>query len=322
MPYVYDNVARGITRRRLIMSGPTGSTIDEKKINWESFRVFYFVAKNESITGAAKELFISQPAVSRTISLLESELGCRLFFRKPRGVELTPEGSVLFTHIEKAHNEIQEGRRSLRSLLDLDRGELRLAASDTALRYYILGHIAKFRALYPAVSVGVLTYPTSGALAALASGKVDIAIVASPLLESDKLDCRIIKNIQYIFAASSSYELPPHEKTMSVRELTNEDFICMSEGTSTRQHLADFFESNGMRLDAKYSLPENDLILDFIKEGLGIGIITANAAEKSLRDGSIVQIPVREKIPPVSIIIATKKNGMTRIAERFIDAIL
>ncbi|MCI2062045.1 MAG: LysR family transcriptional regulator [Eubacteriaceae bacterium] len=297
-------------------------TTSDKSINWESYRVFYYTAKNLNITGAARELYISQPAVSKTISVLESELGCRLFFRKSKGVLLTPEGAELYDHVKRAFEEIAEGEQTLRSRIFMEHGEITIAASDTALRYFLLDAISDFRILYQDIAITVHTYPSDNAIESLRSGESDMAVIVTPLISIGDLDMRAIKDIEYIFIAGKDYPVPGGGRPVHLKQIANEDIICMGKGMATRRNLDSFFENCGLMLNPKYALPENELILDFTKRNLGIGIMTAVAAENAIREGSIVQVPVIEKIPTIAITIVTLKKNLSMQAERFIESVL
>ena len=106
--------------------------------NLEYYKVFYHVGKLSSITLAAKELSISQPAVSQSIHQLEKTLGCSLFQRTSRGMKFTTEGELLYRHVERGYEQIELGQKRLRQLQHLDAGEVRIGASDMTLRFFLL----------------------------------------------------------------------------------------------------------------------------------------------------------------------------------------
>src|SRR4051812_23633421 len=107
-------------------------------INFEHYKVFYFVAQTLSFSAAANELYVSQSAVSQSIKLLEEKLTCRLFSRHTKQVKLTPEGELLFKHIEQAFNFIKAGERSIIDIHSLKQGEVRIGATDTICKHYLL----------------------------------------------------------------------------------------------------------------------------------------------------------------------------------------
>ena len=109
-------------------------------INYELYKVFYYVAKTLSFSDASKALFISQSAVSQSVKTLEKKLGQNLFLRSTKKVQLTTEGEILFKHIEPAMNLIRKGEAQLLDTSSLSGGQLRIAASDTICRYYLVLH--------------------------------------------------------------------------------------------------------------------------------------------------------------------------------------
>ena len=112
-------------------------------INYELYKVFYYVAVSLSFSEASKQLFISQSAVSQSIKVLEKKLGITLFIRSTKKVQLTPEGETLLRHIEPAINLIQRGEAQVMESSTLGGGQLRIGASDTICRYYLVPYSQK-----------------------------------------------------------------------------------------------------------------------------------------------------------------------------------
>ena len=121
-------------------------------INYELYKVFYYVAKTLSFSDASKALFISQSAVSQSVKTLEKKLGQNLFLRSTKKVQLTTEGEILFKHIEPAMNLIRKGEAQLLDTSSLSGGQLRIAASDTICRYYLVPYLNRFHSAYPGKS--------------------------------------------------------------------------------------------------------------------------------------------------------------------------
>ena len=117
-------------------------------ISFEYYRIFYYVAKYGSISQAAEALMNNQPNISRTIKNLESELNCTLFVRSRKGVELTPEGEKLYSHVAAAVEQIQYGEEELCLERTLAKGVVTIGASEIALRCYLLPVLKNFRQKY------------------------------------------------------------------------------------------------------------------------------------------------------------------------------
>ena len=150
------------------------------ELNWELCRIFYQVARCRNFSRAAAMLFTSQPAVSRSMAALERELGCRLFIRNRRGVELTPEGRMFYAHVEAGCEQFRRGREELEQAVGLQSGSIALGASETALRHWLLPRLDRFHALYPGVRLRLFGGTSRQAIDELKSGAIDFAVAAVP----------------------------------------------------------------------------------------------------------------------------------------------
>ena len=124
-------------------------------INYELYKVFYYVATTLSFSEASKLLFISQSAVSQSIKVLEKKLGITLFIRSTKRVQLTPEGETLLRHVEPAINLIARGEAQIMEAGTLGGGQLRIGASDTICRYFLVPYLNRFHRSFPNVHIKV-----------------------------------------------------------------------------------------------------------------------------------------------------------------------
>lgn len=149
-------------------------------INLEWYRCFYWVAKTGSLTAAAERLHITQPAVSHTIKQLEARIGGPLFFRASRGVTLTKEGEVLRQYMEQAFTQIANAERAMADINQLNSGEIRIGASDTLCKHYLLPYLRQFHTRYPEVRIHVTNRTTPETISLLKKGDIDFGIVGGP----------------------------------------------------------------------------------------------------------------------------------------------
>ena len=142
------------------------------------YRIFYAVARAGNISRAAKELFISQPAISKSISKLEESLGMALFIRNSRGVSLTAEGQVLFQHVEAAFEALERGENELKQIQNLHIGQLKIGVSNTLCKYILLPYLKGFIAQYPHVRILIESQDTARTISMLEQQKLDIGLIA------------------------------------------------------------------------------------------------------------------------------------------------
>ena len=149
-------------------------------ISYDSYKVFYYVAHYQNITLAAKALYLTQPTVSHYILNLEKELNCKLFARSKKGMLLSPEGELLFSHISKAYGEISQGEKKLKEYLNMGKGLIKIGASETSLRNYLIPFLGKFREKYPKIQLHICNTTCQLARESLKNGSLDLAVMTTP----------------------------------------------------------------------------------------------------------------------------------------------
>jgi len=273
--------------------------------NLEYYKIFYYVSKLNSITLASKELFISQPAVSQAIKQLEKSLGGNLFLRTPKGVQLTPEGEVLYTYVSQGYEYIALAESKFKELLTLETGEIRIGASDMTLQFYMLSYIEEFHKTYPKIKVKVTNAPTPDTIEYLIAGKIDFGVVSAPVDEYMGLKVLPVCNIQDVFIANDRYsELKG--KSIELSELKNYPIISLEHNTSTRKYVDAFLKDNGTMLNPEFELATSHLIVQFARRSLGIGCVVRNFAEELISSGELFELSLKTPIPARNICIVTK----------------
>ena len=149
-------------------------------INYELYKVFYYVATTLSFSEASKLLFISQSAVSQSIKVLEKKLGITLFIRSTKRVQLTPEGETLLRHVEPALNLIARGAAQLMEARTLGGGQLRIGASDTICRYFLVPYLNRFHRSFPNVHIKVTNQTSPHCVDLLETAQEDYIVTNNP----------------------------------------------------------------------------------------------------------------------------------------------
>lgn len=209
--------------------------------NLEYYKVFYYAALNGSLTAAATELSISQPAVSQALKQLESALGAKLFVRSSRGIRLTPEGQVLYGHIKAGYEQILLGEKKLSSMLRLDYGELKIGASDMTLKFYLLPLLEKYHEQFPGIKVTVTNAPTPETLNLLSQGKIDFGVVSTPVANKQDLRVLPVKEIEDVFVAGRKF-IQYKNRMLDFQELEKLPIISLEGNTSTKKYMDDFLK--------------------------------------------------------------------------------
>ena len=170
--------------------------------NLELYKTFYYVAKSGSITPAANELMISQPAVSKSIKVLERDLDTTLFDRKKDGVSLNNAGEVLYNKIKEAMELIISAEEDLSNLNNMKHGTINIGAGNTIMQRYLMPFINEFHEIYPNINVKVHTVVTPELIKRAQLGLVDIVFTHLPTSIPSNFEIIKIKELHDIFVCN------------------------------------------------------------------------------------------------------------------------
>ena len=267
--------------------------------NLEYFKVFYYTARLGSVTGAANELSISQPAVSQSLKALERSLGAPLFQRASRGVRLTREGQLLYSYVEKGYEEIEQGVEKVRQMLNLELGEVHIGASDMTLRFYLLPFLERFHEQYPGIKVIVANAPTPETLRLLQAGKIDFGVVSAPFRQQEEFRVEQVQEIEDVFVAGRRFNR---------QELEGLPLIFLEGNTSTRSYMNTYLSANGVELQPEFELSTSDMIVQFALRNLGIGCVVRDFAAEFLESGLLFELRFNKMIPRRQICVVTGRK--------------
>lgn len=287
-------------------------------INFELYKVFYYVACTLSFSEASKQLFISQSAVSQSIKVLEKKLGQSLFIRSTKRVQLTPEGEILFKHIEPAMNLIRQGENQLLEANTLNGGQLRIAASDTICRYFLVPYLNKFHKEHPNVHIKVTNSTSIDCAHILETGQVDFVISNFPNSGlSNVNNIRPIKEFHDVFVANAKY-FPLRNKTLSLKDLLNYPIMMLDRKSATSEFLHALFQKYQLDLVPEIELSSNDLLIDLARIGLGIAFVPDFCIPEG--DHELFALKLEETPPSRKLVVAYSESlPISYAAKQFMD---
>ena len=272
-------------------------------INYESYKFFYYVAVEGSISKAANKLLISQPAVTWQIKSLEEQLNATLFIRAKKGVTLTEEGKVLFEYVKQGVESFNNGINMLTNIKNLDYGTISIGASTTVSKYVLMPYLEKFHEKYPNIEIKIVNALTENLIKDLRNGNLDMLILNLPMNETKDLKIERVMDVQDIFVGNKKYyELT--KGNIKLKELNDYPLLFQKKPSNTRSFLDNYLKKNNTILIPKTEIVSYNLIMDFVKSGFGIGYATKEFIQDDLNK-SLFEIKVTPKIPPRYIGIAT-----------------
>ena len=288
--------------------------------NYEHYKIFCKIVECQSISKAANQLYVSQPAVSLAIKQLETSLGAKLFFRTQKGVTLTTEGSMLYNYVKQGCTLINVGEEKLKELSALQAGEISIGASDMTLRFFLLPLIEKFHRNFPLVKIKITNAPTPETLQHLKEGLIDFGAVSEPVENNPNFNFKSVKSVKDILVAGNNFKELQDKPKIQVKELQKYPFIMLEKGTSARQHIENYFKNNNVEIHPEIELAASDLVVEFIRRGMGIGFILEDFASEDLKNGYLNKINLNPELQPRNFYIVTHSHiPLTSAAKKLLE---
>ena len=291
-------------------------------VNYELYKVFYYVARSLSFSDAAADLFISQSAVSQSVKLLERRLGQTLFIRSTKKVALTKEGEILFQHIEPAVNLINKGENQLQNAKKSGGIQLRVAASDTICRYFLVPFFNRFHKQYPDVHIRVLNATSLDCASLLEQNQADIIITNSPNPAlNNTMHIVSIREFQDVFIADKN-AYPYEHQELSLRTLSSLPLLMLGKQSTTSIFLHEQFIRQSIDLAPAIELSSNDLLIDLAAIGLGIAFVPDYCLTKSM-DEHLYVLKIEDSIPKRRLVAAYDESlPLTEPVRYFLNLLL
>lgn len=262
--------------------------------NLNLYQIFYEVANCRNFSVAARKLYISQPAISKSISKLEEGLHTVLFHRSSRGVILTPDGELLFRHVEKAMLSLRSGTEQLKAAHAKGSCKLSIGVSTTLCKYILLPLLKDFIAENPNIKITIACQSTYENIAALSNGTIDIGFVSIPSAASGSssgISYLPLKVIEDIFVAAEAYLAPFNDYFKEA------SFIMLNKENISRKHAEAFLSEHQITVENIIEVNNMDLSVEFAKAGLGIACVISDFVREDLKNGTLCELKLKHKIP-------------------------
>jgi DNA-binding transcriptional LysR family regulator len=263
--------------------------------------------KLADVEEAAKQLYISQPAVSKAIQGLEDNLKTTLFVRSSRGVKLTEEGKLLYEYTRNAFDTLLRGEESIKRIHELGIGHLRIGASSTLCKYLLLPYLDSFVKENPHIKITIESQSSSHTLKQLENNTLDIGLVAKP----DNLSAFhfiSLGEIEDIFVATKTYmnNLQMRENSIDIFSLAN--IMLLDEENVSRKYIEDYFKANSITPEHILEISSMDLLIEFAKTSLGVACVIREFVQAELEAGTLIQIPLKTPVNKREVGFSYMKN--------------
>jgi DNA-binding transcriptional LysR family regulator len=287
-------------------------------ISLNLYRIFYITASSKTILEASEKLYISQPAVSKSIKKLEEQLNVNLFYRNKSGIELTPDGKILLEYIDKSYNYLLAGQKMLEDIKVLKKGNLVIGVPSHIACFYALKYIKKIMEVYPEIKIRLISASTTILTNELYNHKIDVIIDSPPIKIND--ENVVIENIaefDTIFITDNINK----NLNLTIENIENHQFILPNTNSEMYKLLNKKLTENGWRIKSKLSVDTTDVIISSVKYGMGIGYVVKEAVIEELKQGTIKELKTPFELPKLKLNLVYMKNSVTSATKEFIKII-
>ena len=260
-----------------------------RNVTLRQMRVFAAVARHLSFTRAARELHLTQPAVSQQVKLLQQEVGLPLFEHIGRKVRLAPAGEELLRYVNQAIELLSEAAESLAAMRGLKRGVLKLGAVSTA-KYFAPSLLSAFTPAYPEVTIKFAVGNREEIVKQLGGNDIDLVIMGRPPRELETVAEPFAKH-PLVIIASPAHPLSG-KRRIPLKQLATEQFIIREEGSGTRASMERVFRERGVAFRTSMEVSSNETIKQAVMAGMGISFISSHTIGLELAAGKLAILDV------------------------------
>ncbi len=293
----------------------------KSNINLNLYKNFYEVAKYGSISKAAEYGYTSQPAVSKAIKKLESELGVQLFIRSLNGVELTEKGQELLYFVEKSYGNLITAERMMRETENLERGKLSIGMPSNVGSFFLFDRIIAFHKKYPNIEITIITGSTANLINLLDSHKVDFVIDTSPINVklAKGMKVKLLKEVSYAFVIKKDTKKVDYKKIKELKDLKDKSLILPIPNTANRNDLDELLRKKRIEIENVLNIHTSEMIISAVKKDLGIGYVIYDLVKDDINNGILDEIKLKESLPTVGINIVYDKEFLSKAPRKFIE---
>ena len=257
-----------------------------------TLKYYLSLAERGSFTAAARDHYVTQPAISIQLKKLQNELGTKLFEIDRREIRFTEPGRVVLDYARRFVELEKEFFREMNDLEGLKRGKLLIGTIDAASIYVLPKVFSRFRENYPGIEVDLEISSTLPLLRALERGKLDLVVGTLPVTDRDRFEVFPVYSEELIPIASPDHPLVSEEEVSSAR-FAEYPFICFQRESVTRAMIEELFRKKKIDLKITMAIDSQEAIRNLVISGLGLSILPEWTVRDQIRSGSLKSLKVR-----------------------------
>jgi DNA-binding transcriptional LysR family regulator len=287
-------------------------------MNLNQLRVFYEAARSGSFTTAARNLFITQPAITAQMKAFEDQCDLKLFKKKGRRLHLTDEGKTVYDYARRIFEYEREVEDAIEEMRKLKRGILRLGTSKAYARYFMPFLISSFRAAYPHIKVFLDEGSSLDIIRSLVDLKNEVAVIAK-LGDYPSVTFLPFKRNRLVLILSPGHRLA-RKKSVTLEELVDDPMIMKEVGSGTRKLVNEMFGAKGLSPNVLMETSNTEFIKQLVQRGEGISFLVEEAVSVDIREKSLATVPVAGETPFLDVGIAyLEAQHLSHPARAFVE---
>lgn len=284
-------------------------------MDFDQLKGFYYTAKLKSFTGAAKKLYLTQPAISLKVKALENAVGEKLLERVGRRVTLTPAGEVLYHQAESLMAKLDEVERVVEDLKSLERGRLSIGASDTISIYFLPELLKSFSSCHPKIELAIESLFSTNVIRKVLDREVDLGIVTL---------CQVDKRLSFepLFAQKFVCIVPEGHRfsgqsSVKISDLADEPLILLGKESQARKRIEAYFLRQEKTVQPVMELSSFEIIKRYVAAGLGASIVPERAVTHLLP--GVTVIPLRQSLSVKVGVVFHRDRTLSHAATVFLN---
>ena len=289
-------------------------------IDYNLYKIFLYLYEEKSISKTANKLYVSQPAISYSLKELESQLGYTLFYRNSKGIEPTMEANELYGYISTAFNILNDAEEHIKNLNDLSIGTIRIGTISHIFVFYLSKYIAEFRKLFPGINFEIVCKSTADMVEMLETRKLDVIIDTLPINSKRNVTKITLSKLHNCFAYNK--EAFKDLDIKDVKDLAQYPIILPNASASIRLKLDEYMESQNTKLTPVLESWANEIMLDMVRRGVGIGYFVQDVIETLADKDDFEILTFDDDLPAVDICCVYINEFLTTATRKFIEMLV
>jgi DNA-binding transcriptional LysR family regulator len=279
-------------------------------------RTFREVVRERSFTAAARNLLLTQPAVSQQVKALETELGERLLHRDGRDVRPTDAGRVLLDATERVFAIVEDASRRIREARTSESGRLTIACGDTVALYLLPPTLEEFRKRFPKAEVAVKNHGSKAIVDLVLAGSADLGVVTAPATLDAALEKATLLEERHVLAVPPGHRLAARAEA-SPEDLAGEDAVLVAKSAVTRTVIDRGFRAAGVALRPVMESGNLEVVKAYVARGFGVSVLPALAVTEADRARfAVLALPA--SFPKRRLLVLRRRDRFhSRLAREF-----